>query len=124
LITVYRWVQRFTPLFTDAGRPLRYSTGDRFVDEAYVGVAGRWRYLYRAVDQYGPVIDVLLSEHRDTAAARSPHDIAARPASIRHFRYAVPCRSGQASRRDTPQDHEESGLGVGFHVVPRRADRP
>jgi IS6 family transposase len=33
-------------------------------------VAGRWLYLYRAVDQYGQVIDVLLSEQRDTAAAR------------------------------------------------------
>ena len=33
-------------------------------------VAGRWRYLYRAVDQYGQVIDVLLSEQRNTAAAR------------------------------------------------------
>jgi hypothetical protein len=33
-------------------------------------VAGRWRYLYRAVDQFGQVIDVLLSEQRDTAAAR------------------------------------------------------
>ena len=33
-------------------------------------VSGRWRYLYRAVDQYGQVIDVLLSEQRDRAAAR------------------------------------------------------
>jgi transposase, IS6 family len=40
------------------------------VDETYVKVAGRWRYLYRAVDQYGQVIDVLLSEQRDTGAAR------------------------------------------------------
>jgi transposase-like protein len=48
----------------------RHSAGDRwFVDETYVKVAGRWRYLYRAVDQYGQVIDVLLSEQRDTAAA-------------------------------------------------------
>jgi transposase-like protein len=54
-----------------AARPLRHATGDRwFVDETYVKVAARWRYLYRAVDQYGQVIDVLLSEHRDTAAAR------------------------------------------------------
>jgi transposase, IS6 family len=53
-VTVYRWVQRFTPLFTDAARPLRHATGDRwFVDETYVKVAGRWRYLYRAVDQHG-----------------------------------------------------------------------
>ena len=70
-VTVYRWVQRFTPLFADAARPARHATGDRwFVDETYVKVAGRWRYLYRAVDQYGQVIDVLLSEQRDTAAAR------------------------------------------------------
>jgi transposase-like protein len=70
-VTVYRWVQRFTPLFAHAARPLRHVTGDRwFVDETYVKVAGRWRYLYRAVDQYGQVIDVLLSEQRDTDAAR------------------------------------------------------
>ena len=70
-VTIYRWVQRFTPLFADAARPLRRATGDRwFVDETYVKVAGRWRYLCRAVDQYGQVIDVLLSEQRDTAAAR------------------------------------------------------
>jgi transposase-like protein len=70
-VTVYRWVQRFTPLFAEAARPLRHSTGDRwFVDETYVKVAGRWRYLYRAVDQYGQVIDVMLSEQRDTPAAR------------------------------------------------------
>jgi len=70
-VTVYRWVQRFAPLFADAARPLRHAAGDRwFVDETYVKVAGRWRYLYRAVDQYGQIIDVMMSEHRDTAAAR------------------------------------------------------
>jgi transposase-like protein len=43
-VTVYRWVQRFTPLFADAARPLRHAVGDRwFVDETYVRVAGRWR---------------------------------------------------------------------------------
>jgi transposase, IS6 family len=70
-VTVYRWVQRFTPLFADAARPCRHAAGDRwFVDETYVKVAGRWRYLYRAVDQYGQVIEVLVSKQRDTAAAR------------------------------------------------------
>jgi IS6 family transposase len=70
-VTVYRWVQRFTPLFADAARPRRHATGDRwFVDETYVKVAGQWRYLYRAVDQFGQVIDVFLSERRDTSAAR------------------------------------------------------
>jgi transposase, IS6 family len=69
-VTVYRWVQRFTPLFAEVARACRHAPGDRwFVDETYVKIAGRWRYLYRAVDQYGQVIDVLLSEQRDTAAA-------------------------------------------------------
>ena len=46
-------------------------SGDRwFADETYVKVAGKWTYLYRAVDQYGQVIDVLLSARRDLAAAR------------------------------------------------------
>ena len=33
-------------------------------------VLGRWRYLYRAVDQFGQVIDVLVSPNRDKTAAR------------------------------------------------------
>jgi transposase, IS6 family len=68
-VTIYRWVQRFTPLLIDAARPCRHVTGDRwFADETYVKIAGRWVYLYRAIDQFGPVIDVLVSEKRDMAA--------------------------------------------------------
>ncbi len=33
-------------------------------------VNGVWRYVYRAIDQHGQVIDVLLSRRRDAAAAR------------------------------------------------------
>jgi transposase-like protein len=70
-VTVYRWVQRFTPLFADAARFARHSPGDRwFVDETYVKVNGTWRYVYRAVDQRGQVIDVLVSKRRDGDAAR------------------------------------------------------
>jgi transposase-like protein len=69
--TVYRWVQRFTPLLTEAARPCRHAVGDRWqVDETYVKVAGRWRYVYRAIDQFGQVIDVFVSPRRDMAAAR------------------------------------------------------
>jgi IS6 family transposase len=70
-VTVYRWVQRFTPLLIDAARPCRHCPGDRwFVDETYVKVAGRWVYLYRAIDQFGQVSDVLVSQKRDLAATR------------------------------------------------------
>ena len=45
------------------GPLLRWS----IVDEIYVNVAGEWAYLYRAVDQHGQVIDVLLSVRRGPA---------------------------------------------------------
>jgi hypothetical protein len=62
---------RFTPLLADAARFARHSPGDRwFVDEIYVKVNGVWRYVYRAIDQYGQVIDVLVSTRRDATAAR------------------------------------------------------
>ncbi len=38
----------------------RASSDRWFVDETYVKVAGRWIYLYRVIDQYGQVIDVLV----------------------------------------------------------------
>ena len=59
------------PLFADAARFARHSPGDRwFVDETYLKVNGVWRYVYRAVDQHGQVIDVLVSKRRDQRAAR------------------------------------------------------
>jgi transposase-like protein len=70
-VTIYRWVQRFTPLLAEAARPCRHAVGDRWqVDETYVKVAGRWRYVYRAIDQFGQVIDVFVSPRRDVKAAR------------------------------------------------------
>jgi hypothetical protein len=70
-VTICRWVQRFTPEFIEAARPCRHAPGDRwFVDETYVKVSGQWAYLYRAVDQHGQVIDVLLSIRRYLAAVR------------------------------------------------------
>ncbi len=70
-VSVYRWVQRFMPLLAEAARPCRHRVGDRWqVDETYVKVAGQWRYVYRAVDQFGQVIDVFVSLRRDATAAR------------------------------------------------------
>jgi len=49
----------------------RHCPGERWlVDETYLKVARQWVYLYRAIDQFGQVIDVLVSQKRDLAATR------------------------------------------------------
>jgi transposase-like protein len=69
-VTLFRWVQRFTPLLVEAAKPCRRRVGGHwFVDETYVKVSGSWRCVYRAVDQYGQVIDVFVSKRRDLKAA-------------------------------------------------------
>ena len=56
------------------------------MDETYVKVAGVWRYVYRAVDQHGQVIDIYVSKRRNTVAARRFFDTVlgdhGRPAEI------------------------------------------
>src|SRR5687767_11525661 len=69
--TMHRWVQRFAPeLEKRLRRHLRPGRGPWHIDETYVRVGGRWRYLYRAVDGTGQTIDFLLSAKRDKRAAR------------------------------------------------------
>jgi transposase-like protein len=70
-VTIYRWVQRFAPEFAEAARARRHIVGDRWhVDETYVKVGGTLRYLFRAIDQFGQVIDVFLSPRRNGEVAR------------------------------------------------------
>ncbi len=71
-VTIHRWVQHFAPLLIGAARPCRRLVGQRwFVDETYVKVAGRWRFVYRSIDQRGQVIDVFVSPRHNIAAART-----------------------------------------------------
>jgi putative transposase len=42
-----------------------------YVDETYIKVHGQWRYLYRAIDRSGALVDVMFSEHRDMVAAKA-----------------------------------------------------
>ena len=79
-VTIYRWVLRFTPLLAEAARPCRHAVGDRWqVDETYVKVAGRWRYVYRAIDQFGQVIDVFVAPRATQAPAGSSSGPSAPP---------------------------------------------
>jgi len=69
-VTIYRWVQRFAPEFAEAARARQHLVGDRWhVDETYLKVGGTWRCLFRAIDQFGQVIDVFLSPRRNREAA-------------------------------------------------------
>jgi len=64
-------VQRYAPeLNARIRRELKPTNGSWRTDETYIRVAGRWTYLYRAVDSTGATIDFLLSETRDLTSAR------------------------------------------------------
>jgi IS6 family transposase len=69
--TIYRWVQRFLPLFGEAARKHRDPVGlDWRVDETYARIRGRWHYIYRAIDGHGQIVDAYVSPTRDMVAAR------------------------------------------------------
>jgi IS6 family transposase len=69
-VTLFRWVQRFTPILVNAAVPCRHGVSSRwFVDETYVKVSGSWRYVFRAVDEDGQVIGLFVSKKRDIKAA-------------------------------------------------------
>jgi transposase, IS6 family len=68
--TIFRWVQRYAPELEKRIR--RYQgprSGSWRVDETYVWVGWRWKYLFRAVDKFGQLIGSMLAERRDTGAA-------------------------------------------------------
>jgi putative transposase len=71
--SVRDWEAKLTPALADElGRRRRGKAGpSRYVDETYIRVHRRWKYLYRAIDRDGVLVDVMLNEHRDLAAAKT-----------------------------------------------------
>jgi transposase-like protein len=69
---VREWEVRFAPFITEQLRARRKGKAGRswYVDETYVKVAGKWHYLYRAIDRDGNLVDSMLAETRDMAAAQ------------------------------------------------------
>ncbi|MER7485060.1 IS6 family transposase [Streptomyces sp. NPDC126497] len=69
--TVRRWCAEFGQAYANGLRHRRPRPGGRWhLDEVFVKINGERKYLWRAVDQDGTVLDILVQNRRDTAAAR------------------------------------------------------
>ena len=69
--TIMRWVHQYSPEIEKRIRRHLRPTNDSWrVDETYIKVKGKWKYLYRAVDSDGDTIDFMLSSKRDRKAAQ------------------------------------------------------
>jgi putative transposase len=69
--TIRRWCAKFGQAYADGLRRRRPRPGDKWhLDEVFIKINGDQKYLWRAVDQDGTVLDILVQNRRDTAAAR------------------------------------------------------
>ena len=131
--SIFRWVQRYAP---EIEKRVRWYQGYRSsswrVDETYVRVGGAWKYLFRAVDKTGRLIDFMLSDRRNACSAQvlgqGPEDDAEMAAGLDHHGQAWILREGDptlAARRpfvggrrapnvEIPEQHHRSR--------PRRAE--
>lgn len=71
--TVREWEARFAPLFAEQLRVKRKGKVGLswYVDETYIKVKGKWCYLYRAINRDGNLVDSMLLQKRDMAAAQA-----------------------------------------------------
>ncbi|MFM9701107.1 IS6 family transposase [Streptomyces europaeiscabiei] len=69
--TIRRWCAKFGQVYAGALRRRRPRPGDKWhLDEVFIKINGQFRYLWRAVDQDGMLLDILVQNRRDTAAAK------------------------------------------------------
>lgn len=69
--TIYRWIYKYAPeLDKRINYYKKYKHGSWRVDETYIKVKGKQKYLYRAIDKYGNPIDFFFSHRRDAKSAK------------------------------------------------------
>ncbi len=69
--TIRRWCGKFGQRYADSLRRRRPRPGEKWhLDEVFIKINGEQKYLWRAVDQDGNVLDILVQSRRDKAAAR------------------------------------------------------
>src|SRR5918911_183613 len=131
--TVLDWVQVFGPRLADEVRRRRPPIGRRwFVDEVFLFRKGHRQYLYRAIDDEGVVVDVLVRERRDTASAEAFFRQAIEHTGVtprevitdRHQPYikavATTCPGAQHTRTGLHRAHGETTKAVERSHVPTR----
>jgi putative transposase len=68
--TIRNWCDKFGPAYAAQLKRRRPKLGDKwFLDEVFLKINGVQHYLWRAVDQHGAVIDILVQSKRDRRAA-------------------------------------------------------
>jgi putative transposase len=69
--TIQRWVFKFSPAIEKKMHRRKFKVGDSWrMDETYIKVGGKARYLYRAVDKEGNTVDFLLTKRRQKMSAQ------------------------------------------------------
>ncbi|WP_434600067.1 IS6 family transposase [Streptomyces sp. A5-4] len=69
--TIRQWTRKFGPAYAGALRRRQPRPGDKWhLDEVFLKINGELKYLWRAVDADGNVLDILVTSRRDTVAAR------------------------------------------------------
>ncbi len=69
--TVRQWCRKFGQAYANQLRRRRPRPGDKWhLDEVFLKIKGRTHYLWRAVDQEGNVLDILVQSRRNKAAAK------------------------------------------------------
>ena len=69
--SIWRWVQTYGPeLNRRLQGEVKPKSSTWHMDETFIRIAGKWMYLFRAVDSYGQTVDFYLSETRDRQAAK------------------------------------------------------
>jgi putative transposase len=69
--TVRQWAMKFGQSFANQILRRLPAAGDKWhLDEVVIGIAGRKHWLWRAVDQHGVVLDILVQSRRDAKAAK------------------------------------------------------
>src|SRR5258708_19737269 len=69
--TIRAWCDRFGQQYADQLRRRGPGPGDKWhLDEVFVEINGAQRYLWRAVDQHGDVLDILVQSRRNAVAAK------------------------------------------------------